>query len=98
MKQKTTKDLYNDLILRVLVENNVKTVFFMHGDFAKHYDHVIVRDGGLSVYLRGLSQPFNGFHCDFTLDYANLLASVEKELFLAVRSSQSAKADIIFAF
>ena len=98
MKENTISDLYNELILRVLVENKVRFVYFIKGDFAKHYDRVEIRDGKALVYVCGLTQPFNGFHCDFTLDYANILALIEKELFLAVRSSQTADSEIIFAF
>jgi hypothetical protein len=80
--------MYNELIKKVLIAHGIKCVKFISGDFAKHYEKVEIVDGNMRVYLLGLKQPFDRFGCDFTLDFANILAEIENDLFFAQRNGK----------
>ena len=81
--------MYNELIKKVLIAHGIKCVKFIGGDFAKHYSKVeITENGDMKVYVLGLTRPFDTFGCDFTLDFANLLAEIENDLFFAQRNGK----------
>lgn len=81
--------MYNELIKKVLIAHNIKCVKFIGGDFSKHYTKVeITENGDMKVYLIGLTKPFDTFGFDFSLDFANLLATIENDLFFARRQGK----------
>lgn len=81
--------MYNELIKKVLIAHDIKCVKFISGDFAKHYSKVeITENGDMKVYVIGLTRPFDRFCCDFTLDFANILAEIENDLFFAQRQGK----------
>ena len=81
--------MYNELIKKVLIAHGIKCVKFISGDFAKHYSKVeITENEDMKVYVIGLKQPFDRFGCDFTLDFANILAVIENDLFFAQRQGK----------
>ena len=83
---KTTKPMYQELILQTLVENGVRTATFK-GDtkFAKKYAYIhVLNDGNhtsLRVVTKDLTISFLTFYFDFTLDYARLIDMIETDLF-----------------
>jgi len=86
---KELSTLYNELIRKTLIAHNVKCMQFIGGEFARYYDRVEVNPNGtLNVYLLGLSTPLNKFGMDFTIDFANLLAVIENDLFFAERQGK----------
>ena len=50
----------------------------------------------MKVYVKGLQGFFEKPLLHFTVDYANLLAVIEREFFLHIRNSQEEDAQVIF--
>ena len=96
MKQKSIKDLYSEILLRTMVENGIKIIYFIGGDFAKHFDRIEQENGKMKVHVKGLQGTFEKPLLHFTVDYAKLLAVIEQEFFLHIRSSQTEDAQVIF--
>ena len=96
MEQKSIKDLYSEILLRTMVENDIKIIYFINGDFAKHFDRIEQENGQMKVFVKGLEGSFEKPLLHFTYDFANLLAVIEKEFFLHVRNSQTEDAQVIF--
>lgn len=90
------KNLYNEILLRTMVENGIKIIYFINGDFAKHFDRIEQENGKMKVYVKGLQGFFEKPLLHFTVDYANLLAVIEREFFLHIRNSQEEDAQVIF--
>lgn len=86
-------NLYNELIYNLLVEEQVeKIVCHRKHDNDKFFDDLYVdkENGVVIVHYHGIKHDFKGFHFDFTLDYADCLAQIERGLFSANRRNNNA--------
>lgn len=93
MINKTIKKLYNELIYNLLVEEQVeKIVCYRKYDNDRFFDNLYVdKDKGVVIVHRGnIDMDFEGFHFDFTIDYADCLAQIERGLYHANRGSNNA--------
>ena len=80
----------------MLEANGIKIIYFINGNFAKHFDRIEQENGKMKVYVKGLQGFFEKPLLHFTVDYANLLAVIEREFFLHIRNSQEEDAQVIF--
>jgi hypothetical protein len=90
------RNLYEQTLIQFLTENQIKSVWFIRGDFEKVIYSIEMEDGVMKVQKKGWKTPFNHLYFDFSVDYANLLAVVEREFFLHIRNSQTEEAQAIF--
>ena len=90
MINETLKNLYNQLIYNLLVEEQVeKIVCYRKYDNDRFFDNLYVdKDKGVVIVHRGMD--FEGFHFDYTIDYADCLAQIERGLYSANHMNNNA--------